>query len=179
MTSPQPAGRPAWADATPSPPASILTTGELTGARIVYSLDPGISSGFVKAELKPGKPVKLHCGEGKFSHGQLWAKFVTNKPYAIVCESFEFRNKQQNNVELFSRELIGVVRLYSELTPCKLYMQTAAVGKGHFTDVKLKELRLYIKGQKHSRDAIRHFLQWYYFGAGFEYNQEKGFELVG
>lgn len=139
----------------------------------VFSLDPGIASGFSHAVIYDDK-VEVYCDEARWSHGQLWKAFEGFLPDWIVCESFEFRNRSRDNIELFSRELIGVSRLWAEQhNDCNLTMQTAAKGKGYYTDDKLKKAGVYKVGKHHGRDAVRHFLHWYTFGPGFQFNKEQ------
>jgi hypothetical protein len=49
-------------------------------------------------------------------------------------------------------------------------MQTASQGKRYFTDQTMKRLLIYNAAYRHGRDAARHLLEWFTFGAGYQYN---------
>lgn len=93
-------------------------------------------------------------------HGQLNALLELQrvKDYTLVSESFEFRNRARDGLELISREYIGVIKLFAEEEEVSLYMQTAAQGKGFITDRKIKAAGLWHPGWKHAMDATRHLL---------------------
>lgn len=93
---------------------------------------------------------------------------------SVVCESFEFRqNRQRDNIELMSREYIGVVKLFQQQHRIPLIMQTAALAKPFVTDEKLKVMGIWdqTKGEKHARDAYRHLI--YYL-----VNRQKRYDLI-
>ena len=118
--------------------------------------------------------ILLSCGEHRMNHREFWNVLHNVAPNVIVCESFEYRSRARDNVELFSRELIGVVNLYDQMhEEVRLVMQTAAQGKAYFTNDKLKQMELYKVGKEHGRDAMRHFLQWLMFGQGFQYYADQ------
>lgn len=103
----------------------------------------------------------------------------------VICESFEFRQgKQHAGVDLYPRELIGILNLYYYDHSDKLYFQPAWIQGDkkdvYFSDAKLKELNLYLKGVGHGRSAVKHLLWWFYFGAGFNLlaHPEQSAELV-
>jgi hypothetical protein len=146
---------------------------ELIGIKVI-AYDPGITVGYAEGHIDDGL-MTIVSGESKASHGTLWASLGLMKPDVIVCESFEFRRNARDNLELFSCELIGVIRLYAEINDCLLEMQTAAQGKGFFSDNKLRAAKLYRMGKPHANDAIRHLLHWYQFGAGYKFNT-RGYE---
>ena len=140
----------------------------------VLSIDPGVTTGFVLANMREGtvflNPFQLqNCAVRN-----LWETLVRIRPDQIICEDFEFR-RHLYWAELYPVQLIGVVNLYCELdTKIKLYMQKAAQGKSFYKDKeKLKEAGVYLPGQNfhHSMDAMRHFMYWFMFGSGFKYNE--------
>lgn len=136
------------------------------------ALDPGITTGY-SLMIHTEEVCYISCDEEKFSHRELWDFLYEIEPDHVVCESFEYRNnRHRDNLELYSLEMIGVIKLY-----CDPSMQTASKGKGFYTDTKLKKLGLYIPGRGHGRDAMRHLLHWYTFGPGFQYNR-KGLGIM-
>lgn len=154
----------------------------------VVALDPGVTTGFVTGLIENGK-LKLASGQAKWNELQLYLQLKLNKPDIIVYERFEYRAERHgaygdlSNVQLFSRNLIGVVNLYiqereSQGTEILCYpqMPTYALGKNaFFTDQKLKTSGVYKVANPHANDAMRHILQWWQFGSGFQYNT-NGFE---
>ena len=100
----------------------------------------------------------------------------------IVCESFEFRRNERDrnrtNIVLDSKEYIGVVNLYQQLydhranlnrgnhSRMKTVYQTAATGKGFWTDEKLKAVNKFSTPKTrwpHANDAMRHLLHYMSF----------------
>lgn len=140
----------------------------------VVSLDPGLTTGYSLGIIEDSSFLVSYDQE-KFSHRNLWDLLKEVDPNVVICESFEFRNKARDGLVLFSCELIGVVKLYN---PPHLKMQTAAFGKAHYNDTKLKKMDLYVPGKDHGRDALRHLLQWYTFGPGFQYNKKQKIMLA-
>lgn len=141
------------------------------------ALDPGITSGFSIGIVLP-ECFFVTCDEGTLSGLQLYSKITRLRPDITICESFEYRNRARDNLVLFSRELIGVVKMTAEQGITYLTLQTAAEGKGHFTDDTLRKMRLYDKSHKHGRDALRHLLHWWQFKGGFKFNKGQPIVLV-
>jgi hypothetical protein len=142
----------------------------------VVSIDPGGTTGYAVGVIEDGS-MKVSTGEASWSHLDLYNQLQLSKPDIVVCESFEFRRKEQYGVNLIPRELIGVVELYTQQrsidplgTPCRLDYQSASQGKGFYTDDVLKKDKLYRTGHPHANDACRHLLHWFTFGRGYEYN---------
>src|SRR5688500_9687577 len=102
---------------------------------------------------------------------QLTRELEQVDPLNIICESFEYRPYQSSpSISLVSRDLIGVVQLFGKEQNIPVFMQTASQGKGYYTNEKLKELGLYVRGQDHARDATRHLLYWFTFKSEYQYN---------
>lgn len=129
-----------------------------------------------------GRNVKVPYGDtditGWFSYGQLGPNEHhleletllglehSEHDYTVVCESFQYRSgivaQYRPNLVLDSVEYIGVVKYFVQDRGLagRLYMQTASAAKDFITDDKLKRLNLWIKGQQHARDALRHLCFW-------------------
>ncbi len=139
----------------------------------VLSLDPGVTTGWCRADLEDSF-VSLLPGQGELSHRQIYSLLATYEPHYVVCEDFEYRPGQAKDyIVLTSLEYIGVVKLYAEPSSTrmwiqpKLSMQKAAEGKGYYSNDKLKELGVYKRGLPHGMDALRHMLHWFTFKAGY------------
>lgn len=160
----------------------------------VLALDPGVTTGLVLAEVLTGESMysptfqydtienervmnpRLHVIEAeqpRFDTRDMLKYLHEQAPDEIVCESFEFRQgKAITGADLTSKEIIGVVKTYAMLKDVPLHFQTAAVGKGHFTDEKLRENDMWFVGKHHARDAARHLLYWFSFGPGSRFQPE-------
>lgn len=138
----------------------------------IVALDPGGTTGWAMWEEGP-LTLQSHSTSDRFNcgqigpdehHKQLWDFLGTMQThdFTIVCESFEFRQgKQRHNINLMSKEYIGVAKLFAaERMDTPVVFQTAALGKGFVSDAKLKAMGLYHPGHKHAMDAIRHLVYY-------------------
>lgn len=138
----------------------------------IIVFDPGGTTGYAVGVIERYKaPMKVKAGQAKWNHLQIYSQLTIAKPDLIVCESFQYRNRARDKLELISCEYIGVITLFAQENEIKLQFQTPAYGVGGFyTDKKLKEIDYWVKNEPHSMDALRHLLQWYNFGSGFQFN---------
>lgn len=146
-----------------SPPASFL------------ALDPGGTTGWCLARWLPeNNRIVLSCGQNQWSLYDLYTAMMAvsadDSPFTIIYESFEYRNKARAGLNLIPVKLIGVIELLGQLD-CgfRMYSQNAAQGKGFYSDDKLKKMELYQVGDQHGRDATRHMLHFFTFGAGVQW----------
>ena len=136
------------------------------------SLDPGGTTGICEGYFNNGE-LKLAPSQATFDHIELYEKLRAFGPNEIVCEDFEYRRgNAKPDVVLVSLELIGVVKLYSQQHYSTLTMQKASTGKGYFSDEKLRQAGIYVKGKQHARDATRHLMHWWTFGRGSQWGRE-------
>lgn len=146
--------------------------------KIAISIDPGGTTGITIATIDAEK-VSLVVKEGQYREVNLRDILTTVAPHYIICETFEYRNKARAGLVLDSRNLIGIVNLYVSDNPqTRLFMQSPAQAKSFFTNEKLKKLELYPVGLAHGRDSLRHFLRWYKFGYGAQYDKGQTMDLV-
>lgn len=142
----------------------------------VLTIDPGGTTGYCRAVIGEPKRLYLTCEQARLDHRAMWK--LALGPYThVICESFAYRNKSREGLNLMPVELIGVVKLACSSRPEILTMQSPAQGKS-VTDQRLKNLGLYVPGKQHGRDAIRHFLHWFTMGGGFKYNDDPVLTLV-
>lgn len=174
--------------------SSIRLTGLRDGKLAILGLDPGGTTGWalytadVIHSLEGERPTPEYYNE-KFNagqigpgphHRQLWGLLeqwtVTNTIF--VCESFEFRRNERDrnrtNIVLDSKEYIGVVNLYQQMFEhtthpqigLEVVYQTAATGKGFWTDTKLQMVKKFSTPKTkwpHANDAMRHLLHYMAF----------------
>lgn len=161
---------------------------------IAVALDPGVTTGYAVGSIDDGL-MTVVTGEYRWSHIDLHQFLAETKPRHIIIERFEFRQgnpkSYRKGLELYSRELIGVVQLYAQLLNNNRFameeteivlqnpMKEPTKGKPsntYFTNARLKEAGIYKTGTGgHCNDAARHLLYWFHFGAGFKYNT-KGYK---
>jgi hypothetical protein len=141
----------------------------------IIAFDPGGTTGYAVGILEEKEGILyVKANQYAFTYLDLFDFLTAQEADRIICESFEYRNKARPGLNLISCEMIGIIKLCSDLLNFELKMQTAAVGKGHFTDKKIKDAGCWIPGKPHGMDALRHLLQWYTFGEGYQFNK-KGF----
>lgn len=143
---------------------------------LAAALDPGRTTGFALAEKASNTSIILRYGQAELSHYELLARLEEWRPAYLICESFEYR-RYRTGVDLTPIELIGVVKLWTQIYDAPLTLQSAAKGKNYWTDVKLKNFGYYVAGIPHGRDACRHLLHWLSFGRGFEFASNATIEL--
>lgn len=145
----------------PTPAAPLLRA---------LALDPGGTTGYAICDINMvSKKLKIGWDQAKFNESELTELFETFVPDVIIYEGFEYRNRARAGLDLTPPKLIGVIKLYAQSTGTRLYEQSAAMGKGHYSDQRLKTLGFYQRGMPHGRDALRHLLHWLTFRAGNEY----------
>ena len=147
----------------------------------VVAFDPGITTGYAVGHIEDGV-MYVRAGQEVWSHHEFWEQLHLAKPDAIVCESFEYRNRSRPGLILYSCELIGIVHLFcspSYQNPSvALFMQSAAKGKSYYSNTHLQNANVYVRGVPHGMDALRHLLHCYTFGPLFKYNKH-GFTSYG
>jgi hypothetical protein len=129
----------------------------------IIALDPGGTTGWATA-TEDGGTTSYNCGQigPNVHHSQLYTFLElqhSSKSDCVVYESFEFRQgAQRANLNLMSREYIGVIRLFEQERRVATFHQTAAQAKGLVSDTKIKKLDLWYPGWQHAMDAFRHLL---------------------
>lgn len=141
----------------------------------VLALDPGGTTGWASydAEIMPSldgstqEIIDHRLTVGQIGpddhHSDLYALLERAHihDFTVVCESFEFRqNRQRDNINLMSREYIGVVKLFQAERSVPVVFQTAGLAKGFVSDQKLKVMKWYTPGMQHARDATRHLVYY-------------------
>jgi hypothetical protein len=147
--------------------------------RRILALDPGGTTGWAQLTYVDTKPIECDwttwvgsigvrepmwtCGQigPDDHHKELFALLERADAFdfTVVCESFEFRQyRQRDNINLMSREYIGVTKLFGQERNRPVVFQTAGAAKPFVTDEKLKAMGLWVPGQKHARDALRHLV---------------------
>ena len=129
----------------------MYTEPNMTIPNMTIALDPGVTTGI--AGYIGGV---INTGELKVTHKYLYEYLRRTSPSEIVYESFVYQRR--NKVELYPVEVIGVIKLYCQMYNVPLYVQSASQAKNFITDDKIKKMGLWVKGQVHGMDALRHLL---------------------
>lgn len=146
---------------------------------VMLSIDPGKTTGYCLAVYTTKLYVAPDEGPLTLSRIDYMLTILSKEchpslPFHVIYEDFTYRNYARLGLDLTPVKVIGVIELHAEQQRIfeSFDKQSAAAGKGHYTDDKLKELGLYKVGKSHGRDATRHLLQWINFGAGGQYIKE-------
>jgi len=139
------------------------------------ALDPGKTTGYAIAHLTGGW-LDLEVGEEAFSLDGMY-QFIdvfigdSRESTHVIYEDFSYRNAARGGLDLTPVKMIGIIELYKErYEPMVSFTkQSAATGKAFWSDDKLKAKLAHARGRKHGRDATRHLLQWFAFGAGSQF----------
>lgn len=135
----------------------LLREVDLQGKKIL-ACDPGITTGFMVLQDNRYTPWQINCRELKVP----WQFLLDINPDALVYEDFKHRPGLMK-AELYSKEVIGVLRLYSELRNIPiLFTCLPAEAKKFWEDDKIKRLSLWSPGTKyeHAMDALRVLLTY-------------------
>lgn len=133
------------------------------------SCDPGGTSGFAICDINKLGEVSIGWDQFKFNESEMTEFMETVVPDLIICEDFEYRNRARAGLNLTPVRMIGVIRLYAQANNRELILQKAMVGKGHYSDHRLRSVGMYERGRPHGRDALRHLLHWLTFKGGNAY----------
>lgn len=145
-------------------------------AIVVIALDPGITTGIATGVIKNGR-MEVGSAQYKWDVYDLYKYLCRHQPDHLIYERFDYRrHKHRDGLELYSRELIGVAKLFAAIHNdlvhnLNIYEQMPAEGVGgYYTDNVLKAEGVYKVGNPHANDAVRHLLQWFTFKSGYQFN---------
>lgn len=146
---------------------------------VLVSFDPGKTTGYaVFQDLKLITAGQLSTPELGPSFKLFIDLFQQHKPTLCVVEDYRvYKHKKEQHAwsELHTAKLIGVIEgaAASYEPSMEVIKQPAFVAKGFCTDAKLKEWNLYLRGQKHARDAIRHACYQILFGGTNKWHNKR------
>jgi hypothetical protein len=140
--------------------------------KTALTIDPGGTTGYCITRLIQYKPTILTVGQKKMTHMQLYEFIKDTDPDILIYEDFEYRPGHLIGLDMFAKELVGVMKLYSEVcnsllsTGIATYEQKPARKEAFSKRKRLEEMGCWATGKEHGRDAVRHFLYWFYFAQG-------------
>jgi hypothetical protein len=119
---------------------------------VVVWFDPGGDTGWA---LWNGE----NYSTGELAQHEVW-DFLDHirKAYPNAVFGYEeFRVREDTNrADLSSVEVIGIIKEWARQKGVKVEDQHSSQAKHYFTDKRLKDAGLWVKGQPHGMDALRH-----------------------
>lgn len=136
----------------------------------IIALDPGGTTGWATHSWfefhGEVSDREWHCGQLEGDHyNSLDVLLGTQQvdKYVVVCESFQ-QYRELDSPELVSLEYIGVVKRFCQERKVPLILQSSSVGKitvkSFVRSVSLRNLGLWVPGQRHAMDAYGHLLTY-------------------
>lgn len=141
-------------------------------AGTLVALDPGNTTGYsVFSFSEEGKMSLLEAGQlatadvdsATREYSELFRKY---NPAYIVMEDYRvygWKVNQHAFSDVLTLRLVGAIETICSIMKIPYSKQMAQIAKQFSTDHKLQAWNLYIKGQKHARDSIRHAIYWTLF----------------
>lgn len=140
----------------------------------VLGLDPGGTVGWSIMEgcklIANGQTPGYDDSTGKIDWDSIEHLLIDSKPDIIVCEDYKvYAHKLQQHTfsSVPTLRIIGMIEYFCHKHGIPLYYQMAMQAKGFVTDDKLKSWNLWQRGQRHSRDSIRHICYFLVFNKDF------------
>jgi hypothetical protein len=134
----------------------------------VFAVDPGKMTGWAwaclePALLTPGADWRRSMITGQDTADEFLDMVADNgfcDPRTLfVVESFTVTaHTARKSPQPEPMEVIGAVKFLARRGGSRLEMQTPSSAKRFATDTKLRQLGLWVPGQDHARDAIRHLI---------------------
>ncbi len=121
---------------------------------MIISFDPGLTTGYAMTMRET-----YQFGHLSESLKGIYDFLSFRNPTFIVYEDFKHR-PQIINTELYSLQVIGVLRLWAQQHDVPTSTMLPATAKSFWTDDKIKALGLWKPGQKHAMDALRVLLTY-------------------
>jgi hypothetical protein len=126
----------------------------------LVSFDPGSTTGTASFHgLVLHKAVQLNTSRMDIALEQYTMWFDEQQPTEVVMEDYRvYANKiqQHANSSLETPRLIGMIETLCFQRKVPFHKQPAGTTKQFCTDEKLKTWGMYLRGQQHARDAVRH-----------------------
>jgi len=142
-------------------------------ADTVLCLDPGQTTGFAvfRGEGLGRAPSMVVAGQLNTKDAETAFDIINQaltdySPDHVIFENYlvyAHKATDHSNSELVTAQVIGVIKVLCKQRKLNYDKQMASQAKGFCDDEKLKAWNLWIRGQKHARDAIRHGIYWMLF----------------
>lgn len=138
----------------------------------ILTLDPGETTGYSIWNSDPLNATMIKCGQLKTWPMQEAVKSFTDilqaeQPDLVVFERYniyEWKTDSHSWSDVPTLRIIGCLETLCIQLSINIYNQSAQQAKNFCDDEKLQAWNLWIKGQRHARDAIRHGVFFLMFG---------------
>jgi len=138
----------------------------------VLAVDPGETTGWALLECRPDATNLVNQGQIvswplEVGVPRLETLIKELSPNFVVYEAYHvyaWRLNEHKFSEVPTIQIIGALKTLSVQRGVPYGCQTAQTGKAFFTDDRLKSMDLYVEGERHARDALRHACQFVTFG---------------
>lgn len=138
----------------------------------LLALDPGETTGFATFI---GSERTVHWEEidqiktWPMAETVAWLEALFNQqmPHTVVMESYrvyDWKSDDHKWSPVNTVQVIGCIQTLCIQRGIPYYFQSAQIAKNFFTDEKLREYGMYLKGVRHGRDATRHGAYFLCFG---------------
>lgn len=139
----------------------------------IWSFDPGETTGWCHLSVHEG--TVSHFSYGETDHIGVGNMLFENQALAtaakkseielvFVCESYVQRPGK--SPAPWSLETIGLLRYWTERNGVPFILQQPAEAKSLIKNDTIKRAGLWVVGQDHARDAVRHALRYLIIGKG-------------
>jgi hypothetical protein len=136
------------------------------------TFDPGETTGFSYWEVTDEGPVlkiakQLKTWPEEDTVQQFEQTLSAFKPTLVVFEAYRvygWKTDQHSFSDVPTIQIIGILKCLCIQKNISYLSQTAQVAKQFTTDEKLEQWGFYQKGERHSRDAMRHACYFLLFG---------------
>lgn len=124
------------------------------------AVDPGKATGVAVWDYEATiDPITFTFAPLEFYNWLLEDVVRSFVPIDVVCEAYTISQRTlKASAQLWSLELIGVLRFATWVRQMPFALQQASAAKRFATNDKLKELGWYRPGHDHENDALRHLL---------------------
>lgn len=139
---------------------------------LLLTFDPGEATGACLFDcILPNKPAMIYHGQFtsapvEYGAKEIESRIVKFRPSTVLYERYlvySWKSAAHSWDVLHTPQLIGAIKTICTQQNIPTRSQMAQHAKEFCTDDKLKEWNYYIKGQRHTRDAIRHALYFLLF----------------
>lgn len=122
----------------------------------VMAIDPGVTCGFATTGMLASD---MKVFQRKYvMHDSFIEEINEFYPDILVMEKFVMTHRDKTDFTAI--EYIGLGRWFAQCRRIPFVLQTPGLGKGYFTNDKLKRLGVYQPGKPHAMDAMRHLYQF-------------------
>ncbi len=136
------------------------------------TFDPGETTGFSHWDVTDDGPKLLSAKQLKTwpeedAVHQFTDNLLAYKPSLVVFEAYRvygWKTDQHSFSDVPTIQIIGILKCLCIQNNLPWFSQTAQIAKQFCTDQKLEEWGFWQKGERHSRDAIRHAAYFILFG---------------